>query len=346
MNRQKRFSSGLLTLLFSLALLFAATDTAAVCAAENAGDGEIDKQIEYMLLSAKQLRQKVLAADTTAPEILGLSEFVVKVGDNLSYKRGVTVQDDSGRDIACRERYSIDTQDDSGRDVSLVIDNSQVNLSQLGTYVVIYSATDLSGNTTTVEVPVTVIEGDPVDPQIVYDLADKLIADLLTEDMALQDKVFKLWNWCRTKIKYSYSAGARTVYEAAYEGLYGRKGDCYIYYATMEVLLDRLGVENMKVARVGGVSNHWWNLVNLGDGWYHCDASPRQKGDPYLCFMQTDEQLAKYTVYYEATNPGHPNYFTFDETLYPERETTIIYDGKMRELPQEQTQEPAPQPTP
>lgn len=328
MNRQKRFSSGLLALLFSLVLLFAATDATVVYAAENAGDGEIDKQIEYMLLSAKQLRQKVLAADTTAPEILGLSEFVVKVGDNLSYKRGVTVQDDSGRDIP------------------LAIDNSQVNLSQLGTYVVIYSATDLSGNTTTVEVPVTVIEGDPVDPQIVYNLADKLIADLLTEDMALQDKVFKLWNWCRTKIKYSYSAGARTVYEAAYEGLYDRKGDCYIYYATMEVLLDRLGVENMKVARVGGVSNHWWNLVNLGDGWYHCDASPRQKGDPYLCFMQTDEQLAKYTVYYEATNPGHPNYFTFDETLYPERETTIIYDGKMRELPQEQTQEPAPQPTP
>lgn len=320
MNRQKRFSSGILALLFSLALLFAATDATVVYAAENAGDGEIDKLIEYMLLSAKQLRQKVLAADTTAPEILGLSEFVVKVGDNLSYKRGVTVQDDSGRDIP------------------LAIDNSQVNLSQLGTYVVIYSATDLSGNTTTVEVPVTVIEGDPVDPQIVYDLADKLIADLLTEDMALQDKVFKLWNWCRTKIKYSYSAGARTVYEAAYEGLYGRKGDCYIYYATMEVLLDRLGVENMKVARVGGVSNHWWNLVNLGDGWYHCDASPRQKGDPYLCFMQTDEQLAKYTVYYETTNPGHPNYFTFDETLYPERETTIIYDGKMRELPQEQTQ--------
>lgn len=316
MNRQKRIITGFAAFLLSIMMLCAATDEAVVWAVDALeGNNEIDKQIEYMLLSAKQVREKVLEADTTAPEILGLSEFVVKVGETLSYKRGVSVQDNSGVDIP------------------LVIDNSQVDLSKLGTYVVIYSATDLSGNTATVEVPVTVIESDPIDPQVVYDLADKLIADLLTEDMSLQDKVFKLWNWCRTKIKYSYSAGARTVYEAAYEGLHDRKGDCYIYYATMEVLLDRLGVENMKVARIGGVSNHWWNLVNLGDGWYHCDASPRQKGDPYFCFMQTDEQVAQYTLYYEATNPGHPNYFTFDESLYPERATTIIYDGKMNPLP-------------
>ena len=192
MNRQKRIITGFVAFLLSIMMLCAATDEAVVWATDALeGNNEIDKQIEYMLLSAKQVREKVLEADTTAPEILGLSEFVVKVGETLSYKRGVSVQDNSGVDIP------------------LVIDNSQVDLSKLGTYVVIYSATDLSGNTATVEVPVTVIESDPIDPQVVYDLADKLIADLLTEDMSLQDKVFKLWNWCRTKIKYSYSAGAR-----------------------------------------------------------------------------------------------------------------------------------------
>lgn len=285
-------------------------------AQEDAVNEGISKQIEYMVSSAAHVRERILELDVTSPEIIGLKDLVVKVGDTLSYKRGISVQDDSGVSI------------------SLVVDNSGVDLSKVGTYTVLYSATDLSGNATTKEVLVTVIEQDPVDPEVVYALADALIADVLTEDMSLQDKVYTLWNWCRTKIKYSYSAGARTVYEAAYEGLHDRKGDCYIYYATMEVLLDRLGVENMKVARVGGVSNHWWNLVNLGDGWYHLDASPRQKGDPYKCFLQTDEQVAAYTVYYETVNQGHPNYFTFDESLYPERATEIIYDGKMNPLPQ------------
>lgn len=278
---------------------------------------DIDRQIEYMVSSAMQVRERMLELDVTSPEILGLAEeLVVKMGETLSYKRGVTVSDDSGVKL------------------DLVIDNSQVDLSKLGTYSVYYSATDLSGNVTSKEVKVIVIEQDPIDPEVVNALADDLIADLLTEDMSDWDKVFTLFEWCRTKIKYSYSAGARTVYEAAYEGLYGRKGDCYIYYATMEVLLDRLGIENMRVQRVGGVSNHWWNLVNLGDGWYHLDCSPRQVRDPYKCFMQTDEQVAAYSVYYEAVNPGHPNYFTFDESLYPERATEIVYDGKMKSIPQ------------
>lgn len=306
------FACGLWIGMASFVVATSELDSSAKKDAINEG---ISEQIEYMVSSAAQVRERILEADVTPPMIIGLEDLVVKVGDTLSYKRGVTVTDDSGADI------------------KLVVDNSAVDLSKLGTYTVVYSATDLTGNCTTKEVLVTVIEQDPIDPEVVYALADALIAEKTTDDMSQWDKVYTLWNWCRTKIKYSYSAGARTVYEAAYEGLHDRKGDCYIYYATMEVLLDRLGIENMKVARVGGVSNHWWNLVNLGDGWYHCDASPRQKKDPYKCFMQTDEQVAAYTVYYEAMNPGHPNYYTFDKTLYPERGTEILYDGKMNPLP-------------
>lgn len=278
---------------------------------------ELDKQIEYMLESARQVRDRLLKLDTTPPEILGLSELVVKLGEKVSYKRGVSVEDNSGVKL------------------QLVIDNSQVDLSKVGAYTVYYSATDLSGNTTTVEVLLTVIETDPVDPSEVNAMADALMAEILTEDMDLQDKVYALWKWCKSKIKYSYADGARTVYEAAYEGFSNRSGDCYIYCACMEVFLDRLGVENMRVARCGGTSNHWWNLVNLGDGWYHLDASPRRKGDTYKCFLQTDEQIAQYSLYYEAVNPGHPNYYGFDGSLYPERATEIIFDGGMNPMPEE-----------
>ena len=61
--------------------------------------------------------------------------------------------------------------------------------------------------------------------------------------------------------------------------------------------------------------------MHIESGWYHCDASPRREGDHYKCFMQTDAQIQAYTESY----PQHPNYYTFDPELYPERATEIIY---------------------
>lgn len=149
----------------------------------------------------------------------------------------------------------------------------------------IYTATDASGNQTVETITVSVKAIDQTEA-VVNKLADELLAELLTEDMSQWDTCFKLWNWCRTKIKYSYSAGDKSsIYTGAYEGLHDRSGDCYVYYATFTVLLQKCGIETLEVCRVGGESKHWWNLVN---------------------------------------------YYTFDKSLYPERETIIIYDGNLR----------------
>lgn len=245
--------------------------------------------------------------DTEAPVFDGLSDKEVYVGETVSYKKGVTVTD------------NIDT------DIKMEIDTSNVKLDVPGEYQVTYTATDSSGNTATETILVVVKVMDKKEAEV-NKLADKLIADLITEDMSKWDTCYTLWNWCRTKIRYAYSAGDRsTIYAGAYEGLHDRSGDCYAYYATFTVLLQKCGIETLEVRRVGGESNHWWNLVNLGDGWYHCDSSPRKAGHTYKCFMQTDAQVQAYTEFYKEK----PNYYVFDESLYPERETTIVYDGKM-----------------
>ena len=41
--------------------------------------------------------------------------------------------------------------------------------------------------------------------------------------------------------------------------------------------------------------------------------------------MQTDAQIQEYEDFYKEK----PNYYTFDKSLYPARETTIIYDGNL-----------------
>lgn len=245
--------------------------------------------------------------DTEAPVFEGLCDKEVYVGETVSYKKDVTVTD------------NVDA------DVKIGIDAAEVNLDVPGQYTVVYTATDSAGNTAVETITVIVKVMDQKEAEV-NRLADQLIADLITEDMSKWDTCYTLWDWCRTKIKYAYSAGDRsTIYAGAYEGLHDRSGDCYAYYATFTILLQKCGIETLEVRRIGGESNHWWNLVNLGDGWYHCDSSPRKAGHTYKCFMQTDEQVQAYTEYYKEK----PNYYVFDESLYPERETTIIYDGNM-----------------
>ena len=245
--------------------------------------------------------------DVQAPVIEGLSDKTVYTGETISYKKGIKVTDDT---------------DD---DVTLEIDTSLVDLDTPGEYTVTYTATDAAGNVTRESITVLVLILDSKEAEVDR-LADVLLKKLITEDMSKWDICYKLWNWCRTNIQYAYSAGDRSsVYAGAYEGLHDRAGDCYAYYATFTVLLQKCGIETIEVRRVGGESNHWWNLVNLGDGWYHCDSSPRKKGHTYKCFMQTDAQIQEYTDFYKEK----PNYYAFDGSLYPERETTVIYDGNL-----------------
>lgn len=250
--------------------------------------------------------------DTEPPVISGLQNITVNVGEAVSYRKGVSVTDNLDEEV------------------ELEIDASEVDLQSGGTYQVRYTATDDAGNITEQVIEVVVKEIDEKEI-LVNDLADKLIAELITEDMSKWDTCYKLWNWCRTNIKYSSTAGdMSTIYAGAYEGLHDKRGDCYAYYATFEVLLKKCGIECMAVRRVGGDTDHWWNLVNLGDGWYHCDSSPRKKGHKYLCFMQTDAQVQAYTDFYTEKK----NYFVFDKSLYPERGTEIVFDGDIYKVTQ------------
>jgi hypothetical protein len=85
-------------------------------------------------------------------------------------------------------------------------------------------------------------------------------------------------------------------------------------------MLTRAGIENMMVTRVGGGSNHYWNLINPdGGGWYHFDTTPlsTQVRSGVNRFMFTDTEAEKYTeIVLQDVNTR--NYYTYDKTLYPE----------------------------
>lgn len=158
-------------------------------------------------------------------------------------------------------------------------------------------------------------------PALTYEgLAEKVeevLADLVTDDMSQLEQAKAVYDYTRTHIAYTGDSDKSDWEMGAYVGLTAKRGDCFTYYAVSRALLTYLGIENIKVERVGGISDHYWLLVNTGDGWYHFDSTPRSSKMPaFDSFMFTDEDAAEYT---EAT--GEREYYAFDGSLYPERAT-------------------------
>lgn len=240
-----------------------------------------------------------VVADTTFPVFSEMEELKVNLGQSVSYRKNVTATDDRDGEIAFR------------------IDSSAVNLEEEGTYTIVYTATDSSGNTTTVERKIHVMSTLVVNQELVDEMAKEILAKILTEDMTPHEKIKKIYNHVRYNMSYSHSTETE-IPEAAYKAMTKRRGDCYNYFAYAKVLLDNAGIDNIPVERYGGKTSHFWLLVNVGTGWYHYDTTPQSEEDPFRCFMKTDEQVKAYA---RRRSDGRRDYYDIDYSKYPELAT-------------------------
>ncbi len=228
--------------------------------------------------------------DTEAPVFTGVRDKTVYEGESVAYKKGVSVSDN--RD----------------KDVKFQVDSSKVNLSKPGVYVVNYSATDQAGNKAKTTSTVTVLEFT-VSDETLNQLADKILADIVTDSMTSKEKARKIYNYVKGHISYTGDSDKSDWKKEAYRGVKNAVGDCFTYFSVAKMLLDRAGIDNMDVTRVGGKTRHYWHLINCGDGWYHYDTCPNR--DKMDTFMLTDQEVADYTA-----KRGN-NYYNFDKSLYP-----------------------------
>ncbi|HHZ12915.1 MAG TPA: DUF5011 domain-containing protein [Clostridiales bacterium] len=233
----------------------------------------------------------VIVEDTEPPVIVGDNEKLVYVGEKVSYRKHVTVTDN--RD----------------ENVDLNIDSSAVNLKKPGTYPVTYKATDSSGNTATKTINFIVKEKPKnyVSEDEVNVLADQILANIIKEGMSQREKARAIYDWTRAHIKYVNDYENNTDWvRAAYDGIKNAKGDCYAFFGTAKALLTRAGIDNLDIVKKGG--GHYWSMVNLGNGWYHYDTTPRRTGGEF--FMLTDAQL-------EAYSKKNKNSHVWDRNKYP-----------------------------
>ena len=253
-----------------------------------------------------------VTSDEEPPVIEGTKDMEYFLGDSISYKSGITVTDNETASP------------------KLSVDNSQVDAAKAGTYPVTYTATDDAGNTTTVTVNLTLKEKPKgyVDEETVYDLARKVLKDITNDSMSDMEVAFAIYQWTKTKIAYTGSSDKSSWTKGAYQAFTQRSGDCFNYFAAAKALYDVAGIQNVDVVKSDtSHSSHYWSLINLGDGWYHVDCTPRRKVGYF--FMNTDAEL-------EAYSKKNKNSHIFDTDAYPERATESVQDlvdyknGKVR----------------
>lgn len=231
-----------------------------------------------------------LEDDNEPPVIKGVSDKLVYSGNSISYKQGVTVTDNSMVEL------------------DLSVDASTVNLNEAGVYPVTYSVSDYAGNTATQTMNLTVRLPEYTEEEI-YALADNILASIITPDMSLRDKVWEIYRYTRYNIAYINHMEKGSWLEGAYMGMAKKQGDCYAYACTAKALLTRAGITNMDIAKIPAATEHYWNLVDIGDGWYHLDCTPRL--DHPVIFLWTDEDMMNYS---NTHNLSH----NYDHDLYPQ----------------------------
>lgn len=246
--------------------------------------------------------------DVTAPVIEGAHDFNLVIGGTITYRDGITVTDDYDPAPV------------------LEIDTSAIDPTTIGVYPITYTARDEAGNSSSVTVNVSIVsiktagvttQSDEEAIKKAYSMADSILKKITDNNMNDVQKAMLIFFWVRHHITPSrgtsdYSSWAN----AAIKAFTTRRASCYGSWACCKALLDRAGIQNICVTRYPpGIYNgrtHYWCLVYLNKGWYHCDAYPWQGLNSFL-FMMTD---------YEVKNAGGGHYF--NGKIYPDRATQSV----------------------
>ena len=262
------------------------------------GTSKVDIKLKSEDGSTKSVKCDLeIYEDKEAPVISGVMDRHFNVGDNIAYLKGVTALDAIQGDIEVKVDNSKIAFDENGKAIE-------------GSYDVVYTATDLAGNSATATAKFY-FEVNGVTDDMIDAKADEVMANIINNDMSLAQKANAIYLYTYENIAYTGHSEKGDYRKEAYNGLTTLQGDCYTYFAVAQLLLSKLDIPTIDVER--GLDNngerHYWLLVDLGTGYYHFDATKRVHW--FNGFMATDAQVNEY-----STNVVS-GFYAFDPTLYP-----------------------------
>lgn len=231
-----------------------------------------------------------LKKDTDTPTISGVKDITAYLGQSINYKKGVSVKDKTDSNV------------------TLSVDTSDVNTKAEGSYPVTYTAKDRSGNKTSVTITLT-LKKRVYSSDVVYAEADKVLNKIITNGMSQREQLTAIYKWVQSNIAYVHSSNHSDWKKAAYDGLTNHRGDCFVYASVSKALLTRAGIKNMDIHKIPTSTEHYWNLVDIGEGWYHFDTTPRaERPKPNFCYVNDATLMAFSNKYY--------NSHRYDRTVY------------------------------
>ncbi|HCS73336.1 MAG TPA: hypothetical protein DIW17_05620 [Clostridiales bacterium] len=229
--------------------------------------------------------------DNDPPVFAGIRDIIIFEGQAISYKKGVSAEDAKDGPV------------------EFEVNSKSVNNRKPGVYEIQYTAEDAAGNIAEETARVTVKKLEPTE-EAVYSLADEILDKIMKPEMTKKEMAYEIYKYVKRNVSYTGSSNKDNVIEEAFRAIKYKAGDCFTYYALGEVLLTRAEIDNMMVTRVGGKTQHFWSLINVGEGWYHFDTS--KHSEEIDSFMMTDKDLEYYTKRWGR------NYFVYDKSKYPE----------------------------
>lgn len=265
---------------------------------------------EVKLRNRLSVYESVLSVkDTLPPTISGVADIIIPIGDGVSYLSGVSVTDNALAEPV------------------LEVDTSAVRLDVVGSYPVVYKATDASGNSTTATIKLTVREKthEEKSRDRLDTLADAALLTCVDDEMTDYDKLWSIFCYISSHISYVDDAETMDEVQEGINGLIKGTGSCFTYFASMKAMLERAGFDTIDVIRDNTVKEgqHFWSLVKYQGEWYHIDATPRgpEDGREHMVFLLTDGQVA-------AMNEAYRNYWAYDTADYPESGAESPYHGE------------------
>lgn len=144
--------------------------------------------------------------------------------------------------------------------------------------------------------------------EMVNKKADEILAGILTDGMSPYEKANAIFNWVYKNVGWSDKTPKTNWIQGAYRGLFNRRGDCFVYAFTSKCLLTRAGIANMDIGFSTARRTHYWNLIDLGEGWHHFDATRRTDGRSFFYCHDADIR-----AYSDSHNGSH----AYDASKYP-----------------------------
>lgn len=243
---------------------------------------------------------------------------VVYIGETVSYKSLVTV---------------------TGSQPTLTVDNSRVDINVVGSYPVVYTATDSGGRSVQYTLTLLVKSKDYTKEALMTIVETKATKLGMSKSMSKTELVKKIYAFVNdpsvvgTEANIFFNDQSNTptqkVNRATWQedwieeairtlSMSRMSGDCYTYYSVSKAFFEYFGIQNYGIQRSASsteAGTHFWSIVNVGTAsdpqWYYYDATRLagsfSDGTRNACLI-TEAKLNSY-----KTSKNGTEFYTFEK---------------------------------